>query len=235
MDLRQHSSRDLLDHLTLIEYLLSTVKLCYQHSHDCDNLSQRDGGVKQLMWYGDELYLANLEYLLLCLRGQVLFTLFIGNASAEIIRHIIECQRQRVRSYKQWFFEFPDARHPISTTWPWSIRPSLAVIWGVCWMFMVENVDGPDINHEVDWNSYDFSCYDFDENNNLIDKRTGLVLSTAAELQSAPLVDGELTLFSYSSRRPGSTSRQFSFGFERGKDMNDQLLPLWCSCCVAEN
>ncbi|KAK7516436.1 uncharacterized protein IWZ02DRAFT_292483 [Phyllosticta citriasiana] len=24
---------------------------------------------------------------------------------------------------------------PMSTTWPWTIRPALAVLWGVCWMF----------------------------------------------------------------------------------------------------
>jgi hypothetical protein len=35
----------------------------------------------------------------------------------------------------KWCSEFSNNQRPISTTWPWSIRPSLAVLWGVCWMF----------------------------------------------------------------------------------------------------
>jgi len=35
----------------------------------------------------------------------------------------------------KWCAEFSNNRRPASTTWPWSIRPSLAVLWGVCWMF----------------------------------------------------------------------------------------------------
>ncbi|KAL8942873.1 MAG: hypothetical protein Q9216_001416 [Gyalolechia sp. 2 TL-2023] len=34
-----------------------------------------------------------------------------------------------------WFSEWPNSRRPLSTTWPWNIRPSLVVLWGVCWMF----------------------------------------------------------------------------------------------------
>lgn len=33
------------------------------------------------------------------------------------------------------FSEWPNSRRPLSTTWPWNIRPSLVVLWGVCWMF----------------------------------------------------------------------------------------------------
>jgi hypothetical protein len=31
--------------------------------------------------------------------------------------------------------EYSSGKRPASTTWPWSIKPSLAVLWGVCWMF----------------------------------------------------------------------------------------------------
>ena len=34
-----------------------------------------------------------------------------------------------------WFAEWPNSQRPLSTTWPWNIKPSLLVLWGVCWMF----------------------------------------------------------------------------------------------------
>ncbi|KAH6682612.1 hypothetical protein B0J14DRAFT_129165 [Halenospora varia] len=37
-----------------------------------------------------------------------------------------------------WFFEWPGGKHPLSSTWPWAdVKPSLLVLWGVCWMFVV--------------------------------------------------------------------------------------------------
>jgi hypothetical protein len=79
-------------------------------------------------------YLANLTHLLLCLQSQLLCQLI--HCCVELVRaHILECQRTHQRSCEDWFFEYPDARHPLSTTWPWAIKPSLAVLWGVCWMF----------------------------------------------------------------------------------------------------
>jgi hypothetical protein len=79
-------------------------------------------------------YLANLTHLLLCLQSQLLCQLI--HHLVQLVRtHIIECQRTHQRSCEDWFFEYPDARHPLSTTWPWAIKPSLAVLWGVCWMF----------------------------------------------------------------------------------------------------
>jgi hypothetical protein len=44
-------------------------------------------------------------------------------------------RRQLKYGGDKWCAEFSNNRRPVSTTWPWSIRPSLAVIWGVCWMF----------------------------------------------------------------------------------------------------
>lgn len=35
-----------------------------------------------------------------------------------------------------WFFEWPGGRRPLNSTWPWAdVKPSLLVLWGVCWMF----------------------------------------------------------------------------------------------------
>lgn len=33
------------------------------------------------------------------------------------------------------FSVFPNKRRPPCTTMPWTIRPALVVLWGVCWMF----------------------------------------------------------------------------------------------------
>ena len=35
-----------------------------------------------------------------------------------------------------WFFEWPGGRRPLNSTWPWAdVKPSILVLWGVCWMF----------------------------------------------------------------------------------------------------
>ena len=68
------------------------------------------------------------------------------NALELIIRHyfnIIEAQflhshlrwQHLKRIGEGWFAEWPNGRRPLSTTWPWNIKPSLLVLWGVCWMF----------------------------------------------------------------------------------------------------
>ncbi|KAK5135834.1 hypothetical protein LTR08_004482 [Meristemomyces frigidus] len=82
----------------------------------------------------DELYAANLEHLLYCLQDQLLRALVL-HCVVLVHLHVLECQTDQQKHCEEWFFEWPDTRHPLSTTWPWSIRPSLAVIWGVCWMF----------------------------------------------------------------------------------------------------
>jgi hypothetical protein len=44
-----------------------------------------------------------------------------------------------------WFFEWPSGRHPLNSTWPWAdVKPSLLVLWGVCWMFYPEYGDSRD-------------------------------------------------------------------------------------------
>ena len=42
-----------------------------------------------------------------------------------------------------WYAEWSNCHRPLSTTWPWNIKPSLLVLWGVCWMFY-----GPSDNNE---------------------------------------------------------------------------------------
>lgn len=84
-----------------------------------------------------EKFIANLDHILRCLRQAALEAL---------IYHGMKKLREDVRQWHQywlrdraldhgWFSEWPGSRRPLSTTWPWNIRPSLVVLWGVCWMF----------------------------------------------------------------------------------------------------
>ncbi|KAL8749228.1 MAG: hypothetical protein Q9199_007814 [Rusavskia elegans] len=84
-----------------------------------------------------EKFIANLDHVLRCLRQAALEAL---------IYHGMKKLREDVRQWHHywlrdraldhgWFSEWPGSRRPLSTTWPWNIRPSLVVLWGVCWMF----------------------------------------------------------------------------------------------------
>ncbi len=114
---------NLLDTLRRIPSSRSTVK----------TFAESDEGVDLNF---DEDIIANFEHLLLCLKEQ-LIRLLIAELRELVQTHVIECQRDQKQHTKELVLEFPDGRHPLSTTWPWSIKPSLAVIWGVCWMFYV--------------------------------------------------------------------------------------------------
>lgn len=74
----------------------------------------------------DEIFIANYEHLLLWLQGQLLETLTRKVIEALIVSGFDKTQHKLL----DWFSEFPDNHRPLSTTWPWSIKPSLAVIWG---------------------------------------------------------------------------------------------------------
>ena len=39
---------------------------------------------------------------------------------------------------------------PPSPSWPWNVRTSLVVLWGVCWMFF----DSPRFNDELNLNDH---------------------------------------------------------------------------------
>lgn len=80
------------------------------------------------------IYAANLEDLLRCLKHQ-LVRLFFATVVEPVDHHIFASQRDFARARRVWFSEFPGGRRPLCTTWPWNIKPSLAVVWGVCWMF----------------------------------------------------------------------------------------------------
>lgn len=82
-------------------------------------------------------FIANLKHLLQCLK-QIALDAIIHHYLDLVAAHILHWhnfwQRQR-RIGEGWFAEWPNGQRPLSTTWPWNVKPSLLVLWGVCWMF----------------------------------------------------------------------------------------------------
>ena len=84
-----------------------------------------------------EKFLANLEYLLLWFRQCALdailsyFLVLVEKAVVHFFQHSL----MKKGALYDWFSEWPNGQRPLSTTWPWNIKPSLIVLWGVCWMF----------------------------------------------------------------------------------------------------
>ena len=85
----------------------------------------------------DEVFLANLTHLLRRLQYMLLQTLVRRSLQAldECANHWNSYWLQRKKADDGWFAEWPDSQPPFSSTMPWNIKPSLVVLWGVCWMF----------------------------------------------------------------------------------------------------
>ncbi|KAI4203693.1 MAG: hypothetical protein LQ350_001694 [Teloschistes chrysophthalmus] len=96
-----------------------------------------DSSVLTPGFFGREKAIANLEHVLCCLRQAALEALIYREL--ESFEEVVEQWHQHWLQGRQldhgWFLEWPNGRRPLSTTWPWNIRPSLVVLWGVCWMF----------------------------------------------------------------------------------------------------
>ena len=81
--------------------------------------------------------MANLEHLLRCIKQIALDAIlrkYLTIFEAHILHWHHYWQHQR-RIDEGWFAEWPNGQRPLSTTWPWNVKPSLLVLWGVCWMF----------------------------------------------------------------------------------------------------
>ncbi|KAF2137455.1 uncharacterized protein K452DRAFT_100956 [Aplosporella prunicola CBS 121167] len=77
-------------------------------------------------------FVSNLQHLLVVIQHA------LGQALSAVVRRgrrpsgLERCRRKVLGR----FSEFAGGQRPVSTTWPWAnVRPSLAVLWGVCWMF----------------------------------------------------------------------------------------------------
>ena len=85
----------------------------------------------------EESYIANLLHLLRRLQ-YVLFQVLLHRSIIRLDECALHWQtywRQQRKLGGDWFTEWPSGQRPLSTTWPWNIRPSLVVLWGVCWKF----------------------------------------------------------------------------------------------------
>jgi hypothetical protein len=79
----------------------------------------------------DEIFIANYEHLLLRLQAELIQAL-ARKALTELLRGGHD---KRQRKLLSCLSEFADTPMLLSTSFPWTIKPSLAVLWGVCWMF----------------------------------------------------------------------------------------------------
>lgn len=145
------SLHELNELLVVVKDLLDTIRRISSVQEGVRTICE---GNELLDFKVDRLYLANLEHLLLCLQYQ-LIRLLIGQCVELLHRHLLDCRRNQSRNIDEWFFEFPNVQRPASTTWPWSIKPSLAVIWGVCWMFYDHTGDNTALRFDAEGNMTD--------------------------------------------------------------------------------
>ena len=80
----------------------------------------------------DRFY-ANLEHLLRCLQQIALDAILLLTLSLSLAYLFRWSHHQQMAD--AWFAEWPNALHPLNTTWPWNVKTALLVLWGVCWMF----------------------------------------------------------------------------------------------------
>ena len=88
----------------------------------------------ELLW---KSFVLDIQHLLWSLQ-QTALEAFIRHILNIIEAHSPHSHRHWQRSKRigeGWYAEWPNSHRPLSTTWPWNIKPSLLVLWGVCWMF----------------------------------------------------------------------------------------------------
>ena len=81
----------------------------------------------------DEIYIANLLHLLRRLQ-YFLFQILVHRSIKRLDDVHDDWQKHDSRQEGKaldddWFSEWPSGQRPLSTTWPWNIRPSLVVLW----------------------------------------------------------------------------------------------------------
>ncbi|KAF1924212.1 uncharacterized protein M421DRAFT_73168 [Didymella exigua CBS 183.55] len=81
----------------------------------------------------DGTFVANLEHLLLWLQAK-LENALVRKVRAELL-HPMGGYSKNQRKLLACLDGFAEKPQPLSMSFPWTIKPSLAVLWGVCWMF----------------------------------------------------------------------------------------------------
>ena len=76
----------------------------------------------------DEKFIANYLHILLFLQGKLLETL-ARKVVESLLENDLDKRQRRLLNWLASSTEHPDDKHLLSTTWPWSLKPSLAVLW----------------------------------------------------------------------------------------------------------
>lgn len=134
--LLKHNNAPLFERCSLTELiqLLAAVHDALQVLAQCRRQFGDDWLVAQGVHLGlriDQSFIANYEHLLVRLQTDLMDAM-ARRAFEELLRGGHD---KRQRKLLSWFSEFAEHRQPLSTCFPWTIKPSLAVLWGVCWMF----------------------------------------------------------------------------------------------------
>lgn len=138
----KHSNAPILEGCTLTETvrLLVATQNAINSLAECRLLYGDDWLVAQGTDVGlsmDDVFIANYEHLLLRLRAELIEAL-ARKALEELLRGGHDKKQRKLLS---WFTEFAEKPQPLSASFPWTIKPSLAVLWGVCWMFYDNNAE----------------------------------------------------------------------------------------------
>ena len=130
-----HTERLSLQHAAyafdLCTFLINRIDLiCSDNGRASQGWTTHNADCKRLK---DEKYIANLLYLLRRLQ-HFLFQILIHRSLKRLDDLHDDWQKHDSRQEGKaldadWFSEWPSGQRPLSTTWPWNIRPSLVVLW----------------------------------------------------------------------------------------------------------
>ena len=123
--------------LDLSAALLDRLQCCTRHLVICPTEHTDTYGQRTYACLDCPKTAANLEHVLRCLQHAAF------EALAHCYSKLVEAEFAHWHLYWQqwwqtgdvWFTEWPGGRRPLNTTWPWDVKVSLLVLWGVCWMF----------------------------------------------------------------------------------------------------
>ncbi|KAJ4372772.1 hypothetical protein N0V86_008138 [Didymella sp. IMI 355093] len=94
----------------------------------------------------DETFVANLEHLLLRLQAELENAL--ERKRLDELLHPTGRYDKNQRQFLACSNEWAEKPQPLSMSFPWTIKPSLAVLWGVCWMFYDRAPAGPESGND---------------------------------------------------------------------------------------
>ncbi|KAF1921559.1 hypothetical protein BDU57DRAFT_510429 [Ampelomyces quisqualis] len=132
----KHSNAPILEgrFLNQIIRLLVTVQEALDTLTTCRSQHSDEWLVARGLAFGldiDDVFIANYEHLLRRLQVELVQVL-ARKALEELLRGGHDKLQRKLLC---WFSEFAEKPQLASTSFPWNIKPSLAVLWGVCWMF----------------------------------------------------------------------------------------------------